>query len=136
MKVQTLFATVILLFLCVSSGYSQKKSSEKPVTKTKLLQMDLADIKGKEVIINRVEIAPGESGPKHYHPDHLFGYVLEGAGTKEYDGEKPIPFSEGEAFYEIPNRTIIIRNTSTRKPVVIISFLVKDKNEPGSVKVK
>jgi quercetin dioxygenase-like cupin family protein len=110
-------------------------AGKKPLTRTVLLQQDLTDMKGKEVIISAVEIAPNAKIPKHYHPAHVFGYVLEGSGTIEYEDGTTENLKAGQAFYEIPNRNIIGRNTSTTKPNKAIVFIIKDKGKPAAVNV-
>lgn len=111
-------------------------AGKKPFTRTVLLQQDLNDMNGKEVIISYVEIAPNAKIPKHYHPAHVFGYVLEGSGTIEYEDGTTENLKVGQAFYEIPNRNITGRNTSTTKPNKVIVFIIKDKGKPAAVNVK
>jgi quercetin dioxygenase-like cupin family protein len=111
-------------------------AGKKPFTRTVLLQQDLNDMSGKEVIISYVEIAPNAKIPKHYHPAHVFGYVLEGSGTIEYEDGTTENLKVGHAFYEIPNRNITGRNTSTTKPNKAIVFIIKDKGKPAAVNVK
>jgi hypothetical protein len=43
-----------------------------------LQQMDLTDVPGKEGLMVTVEIAPGESVPKHRHNSDVLVYVLSG----------------------------------------------------------
>jgi quercetin dioxygenase-like cupin family protein len=111
-------------------------AGKKPFTRTVLLQQDLNDMNGKEVIISYVEIAPNAKIPKHYHPAHVFGYVLEGSGTLEYEDGTTVNLKPGEAFYETPNRNLTGRNTNTTKPNKAIVFIIKDKGKPAAVRVK
>jgi quercetin dioxygenase-like cupin family protein len=130
---------LLTLFLGVIAGIAFDQilmAGKKPLTRTVLLQQDLNDMKGKEVIISYVEIAPNAKIPKHYHPAHVFVYVLEGSGTLEYEDGTTENLKVGQAFYEIPNRNITGRNTSTTKPNKAIVFIIKDKGKPAAVNVK
>ena len=135
---QKFLIPVLTLFIGVIVGLAFDTNliaGKKPLTRTVLLRQDLADMKGKEVIISTVEIAPNAKTPEHYHPAHVFAYILEGSGIVEYEGEIPENFQPGQAFYEVPNRNIITTNTSATKPIKAIVFIIKDKDKPGVVNV-
>jgi|GEM_PF-208835 len=103
-----------------------------PIKQTVLLQQDLKDMGDKEVVINLVEIAPGASTPKHFHPGHIFGYILEGKAEVEHDEGKVQVTGPGAVFYEIPNRNMTATNRGKR-PIKAIIFMIKDKNQPPTV---
>ena len=63
---------LVILALCL---LGQTAHGEKVVS---LQQMDLTDVPGKEGLMVTVEIAPGESVPKHRHNSDVLGYVLSG----------------------------------------------------------
>ncbi len=42
-----------------------------------LLQTDVVGMEGKEVVVERFELAPSGSTGKHYHPGHEVAFVLK-----------------------------------------------------------
>ena len=82
---------------------------QEPVKRTTLLKDDLAGIEGKEAHVRITEIAPGATSPKHYHPGHVFRYVLEGSVLFEAEGQPAVTRAAGEAFHEPPNRSTALR---------------------------
>ena len=63
-----------LLILSLMIG-SQVAQGEKV---TPLIQKDFSNIPGKEGLMVTVDIAPGETVPKHRHNSNVFAYVLSG----------------------------------------------------------
>jgi quercetin dioxygenase-like cupin family protein len=72
---------LVILALCM---VGQTAHGEKVVS---LQQKDLTDIPGKEGLMVIVEIAPGESVPKHRHKSDVFVYVLSGTIVTQAQGE-------------------------------------------------
>lgn len=56
-------------------------------TETRLLRTDLAGIDNYELIVSRLETAPGWSHGRHYHAGHEIVYVLEGNGALDTEGK-------------------------------------------------
>ena len=72
---------LVILALCL---LGQTAHGEKVVL---LQQKDLTDIPGKEGLMVTVEIAPGESVPKHRHNSDVFVYVLSGTIVTQVQGQ-------------------------------------------------
>jgi hypothetical protein len=62
-------------------------AQQEPVKRTVLRKTDLAGIDGKEGLVYLIEVAPGATVPKHYHPGHELAYLLEGSLTLEVEGK-------------------------------------------------
>ena len=95
-----------------------------------LQQMDLTDVPGKEGLMVTVEIAPGESVPKHRHNSDVFVYVLSGTIVTQVQGQSAKTLHAGEAFFEAPADIHIdsISVTSDALPTVC-SILAADSDE-------
>jgi quercetin dioxygenase-like cupin family protein len=107
-----------------------------PLKHTVAHSMDLAGLNGKQGAVVAVEYAPGASDKKHYHPGHLFTYVIEGSVVWEVDGKAPVTLNAGDAFYDQPKQVHNHRNASATAPAKFVSFFVEDKGQPRSVPIK
>ena len=125
-----LFALSGTKVLTGSSGNSQLAKE------TPLLTKDLPDEPGKEGLIERVVLSPGEVVPPHRHNADVFAYVLEGSIVTQLMGGKPRTVHAGEVFYESPmDIHIESRNASTTQPATLLVFFVKKKGAPPTVAV-
>ena len=102
-----------------------------------LMQKDLADISGKEVLVLNVEYPPGNADPVHRHNAHGFIYVLEGTIVMQVRGGKEVTLTRGQMFYEGPDDVHTVgRNASSTKPAKLLVFLLKNKGAPVVVPTK
>ena len=93
-----------------------------------ILQKDLADMPGKEMLMITVEYPPGAVESIHRHDAYAFVYVLEGSIVEQVRGGKEVTLSPGQTFYEGPNDVHIVgRNASTTKPAKFVVVMVKKK---------
>lgn len=119
---------LVILALCL---LGQTAHGEKVVL---LQQKDLTDIPGKEGLMVTVEIAPGESVPKHRHNSDVFVYVLSGTIVTQVQGQSAKTVHAGETFFEAPaDIHIDSRNPSKTVPTRLLVFSVKDKGGPPTV---
>jgi quercetin dioxygenase-like cupin family protein len=96
-----------------------------------LMNKDLADIPGKEVIMLSVNYKPGEVETPHKHEAHCFVYVLEGNIVMGVKGGKEQHLGPGQTFYEGPQDIHTIgRNASKTATAKFVVLLLKDKNKP------
>ncbi len=95
---------------------------------TSLLQKDVPEAPGKELLMISVEYPPGSVDPIHRHDAHAFVYVLEGTIVMQVKGGKEVTLTPGQTFYEGPNDIHTVgRNASTTKPAKFIVVLLKKK---------
>jgi quercetin dioxygenase-like cupin family protein len=93
-----------------------------------IMQKDLADLPGKEMLMITVEYPPGTVESVHRHDAHAFLYVLDGTIVEQVRGGKEVTLTPGQTFYEGPNDVHIVgRNASTTKPAKFVVVLVKKK---------
>ena len=91
-----------------------------------IMQQDLADMPGKEMLMIAVEYPPGAVESVHRHDAYAFVYVLEGSIIEQVRGGKEVTLTPGQTFYEGPNDVHIVgRNASTTKPAKFVVVLVK-----------
>src|SRR5215475_2374425 len=65
-----------------------------------VMQKDLADLPGKEMLMITVEYPPGTVESVHRHDAHAFLYVLEGTIVEQVRGGKEVTLTPGQTFYE------------------------------------
>jgi quercetin dioxygenase-like cupin family protein len=93
-----------------------------------LQQHDLG-VPGREVVQARVEIDPGVTSPKHWHPGEEIVYVLEGSLEYQVDGKPPVTLHAGDVLF-IPARTIhAARNVGTVNGAELATYVV-EKGKP------
>ena len=102
-------------------------AEEQKVKFSVLVKTALAGIEGKEVTMVHIERPPGWVGPRHYHPGHVFFYVLEGSIIMDIEGLELTEVKPGEAFHELPNQMTDSRNASATKWLKMVVFLLGDK---------
>jgi len=111
--------------------------AQAPQYQTKqVLQADLTNCPGQEIIVFASTWQPGFRLPLHVHPNgHEVTYVVEGEQTFEMEGGRTQVVKAGEAIYTPPNTPHFGRNATDKisKTVVI---RVKDKDKPVTVEIK
>ena len=130
----------ILLFLLFVIGITNvptgSRANSQVAKETPLMTKDLPDVPGKEGLIERVLLSPGEIVPPHRHNADVFAYVLEGSIITQLMGGKPRTVHAGEVFYESPTDVHVeSRNASTTQPATLLVFFVKKKGAPPTVVV-
>ena len=99
-----------------------------------LMQKELSDIPGKEVLMLTVEWPPSGADPVHRHNADGFIYVLEGSVVMQVKGGQPVTLTAGQTFYEGPQDIHAVgRNASKTQPAKILVLLLKDKGAPAVV---
>ncbi len=107
----------------------------KPVVKN-LLKMPLAGIAGKEANVVLLDVGPGWKIGNHFHPGHVFVYMIQGSVKIEVEGEPTRVLGPGDVLYELPDRNMVANNISSTKGAKFLVFQVGDIGKPLTVKVK
>jgi quercetin dioxygenase-like cupin family protein len=97
------------------------------LTRTDLQQHDLS-VPGREVIQNRVDIAPNAPPIRHWHPGEEIIYVLEGTLEYEIDGQ-PTTVSAGEALMVPAEAVHAVRNVGNGNAAELATYIV-EKGKP------
>jgi len=79
-----------------------------------IMQKDLPDLPGKEMLMITVEYPPGTVEHIHRHNAHAFLYVLEGTIVEQVRGGKEVSLTPGQTFYEGPNDVHTVGRNATR----------------------
>jgi quercetin dioxygenase-like cupin family protein len=133
MKTTRIIAVAVLL---VGSGLALHVTlAQQPGTRRTDLQRHDLSIPGREVIQARVEIDPGVTFPKHWHPGEEIIYVLEGTLEYEVEGKPPTRLKAGEVLF-IPAGTVhSAKNVGSGNGAELGTYVV-EKGKPLVVIVK
>lgn len=104
------------------------------IKRTDLQRHDLS-VPGREVIQARVELDPGLTFAKHWHPGEEIVYVLEGSLEYQVEGKPPVTLEAGDVLF-IPARTIhSARNVGSGRGAELATYVV-EKGKPLVVPVR
>jgi quercetin dioxygenase-like cupin family protein len=93
-----------------------------------IMQKDLSDVPGKEMVMITVDYPPGAVESIHRHDAYAFVYVLDGSIIEQVRGGKEVTLTPGQTFYEGPNDVHTVgRNASNTKPAKFVVVLLKKK---------
>jgi quercetin dioxygenase-like cupin family protein len=116
-----------LLVAAASLGGALAQTAPQPIV-VPLMQKDLTDVPGREMVMLSVEYPPGAVEHIHRHDAYAFVYVLEGTIVEGVRGAKEVTLTPGQTFYEGPNDVHTVgRNASATKPARFVVVLVKKK---------
>jgi quercetin dioxygenase-like cupin family protein len=117
----------LLLATVLPFGGALAQTAPQPIV-APIMQKDLADMPGKEMVMLSVEYPPGAVEHIHRHDAYAFVYVLEGTIVEGVRGGKEVTLTPGQTFYEGPNDVHTVgRNASTTKAAKFVVVLVKKK---------
>jgi len=116
------------LVLACSAQLTQPAHAAPQPTVVPLLQKDIADVPGKEMLMITVDYPPGAVDSIHRHDAYAFVYVLEGSIVMQVRGGKEVTLTPGQTFYEGPDDVHTVgRNASMTKPAKFVVVLLKKK---------
>src|SRR2546428_3420040 len=104
-------------------------------TETRLLRTDLAGIDNYELIVSRLETAPGWSHGRPYHAGPEIVYVLEGNGALVAEGKPEQRLQAGTVSYVPSGRIHAGRNTSRTEAFKLLLFRIHVKSQPISIEL-
>jgi len=133
----TLFRNTAIATLVVAGGLAlQIAQAQLPpgIKRTDLLRNDLS-VPGREVVQARVDIEPGVTSDKHWHPGEELVYVIEGTLEYQVEGKVPVTLKAGEVLY-IPARAVhAAKNVGKDNGAELATYFV-EKGKPLSTIVK
>jgi len=120
-----------VVLACTGQLTQAARSPPEPVV-APIMQKDVADAPGKEMVMLTVDYAPGAVESVHRHDAYAFVYVLEGSIIEQVRGGKEVTLTPGQTFYEGPDDVHTVgRNASTTKPAKFVVVLLKKKGVPA-----
>lgn len=90
-----------------------------------VLQRSAGPVEGQEVLLVKVEIAPGASSGRHSHPGVETGYVVEGEVVMEVEGEPPRRLAPGDSYLVPSGRIHDVRAVGDRPARALATFVVE-----------
>ena len=125
-------AVAVLSFVGMQSVAAHET---KPAVKS-LLKTPLADIAGKEANVVLFDVGPGWKIANHFHPGHVFVYMMKGSIKVEVEGQPTRVIGPGDVLHELPGRSMVAGNVSSTKGAKFLVFQVGDIGKPLTVKVE
>lgn len=135
MKHRNLVLVAAMAAFSLIGTQSSTAQDAEPVI-TGLMNMPLSDIAGKDSNVVLFEVGPGWEIANHFHPGHIFIYVLEGSIKVEVDGMEAQIIGAGEVAYEAPDMNMVASNVSSTEGARFVVFTVGDIGEPVTVYVE
>ena len=121
----------VSLVLACGAQFAQVACAAPHAVVTRLMQKDVAELPGRELLMVSVEYPPGSVDPVHRHDAYALVYVLEGAIVMKLKGGKEVTLTRGQTFYEGPNDVHTVgRNASRTKPAKFVVVFLKKKGAP------
>ena len=110
-----------LMVAAMPFGAAFAQTAPQPIV-TPVMQKDLTNLPGREMLILAVEYPPGTVVHIHRHNAYAFVYVLEGSIIEGVRGGKEVTLTPGQAFYEGPDDVHTVgRNARSTKPAKFAS---------------
>ena len=120
-----------LLFACQianAQDAAPKPTAVDAIKRLQLLRMDYpADAYAS--LIFTIDVVPGGIVARHTHPGIEMGYVLEGEGTLQVEGQAELAMKPGTP-YKVPPGTPHSGKNTGDKPLKIIATFVVEKDKP------
>jgi len=117
-----------LTLVCGAQLLQPVPAAEPQLVVSPVMQKDLPDLPGKEILVITVEYPPGAVEHVHRHDAHAVVYVLEGSIIEGVRGGKEVTLTPGQTFYEGPGDVHTVgRNASKTEPAKFLVVLLKNK---------
>ena len=134
--VRTIGATLVLAGSAQLAAPAHAHAAPQPIV-VPIMQKDVADVPGREMLMLSVEYPPGAVETIHRHDAYAFVYVLEGSVIEQVRGGKEATLTPGQTFYEGPNDVHTVgRNASTTKPAKFLVVMLKKKGADAVLPAK
>ena len=119
-----------LLMAGLATDSLAQTPESKPVTITQLFKRENPEDKDKDIVVQRIELAPTASAAPHVHPGMVTGYVVSGTLEFQVAGKPLLTLHAGDTFFEPPgSKHMIARNPDKSEKTVLIAFVVNPKNQ-------
>lgn len=123
---------VALLMALPTSVFAQgtpAPAAPSPLKRTILQTQTMVTQPTREAITALAELAVGGTAPRHTHGGEEIGYVLEGVGVVEMEGQPPRELKAGDAFIVPPNTPHLVRNVGKVTWKAVSTYLI-EKGQP------
>lgn len=120
MNARALLAGFALALCAASAPHAQP-----PGVQRQVLERAAGPVEGQEVLLVRVEIAPGTATGRHSHPGIETGYVVAGEVVMQIDGEAPRTLVPGDSYLIPAGRIHDVRVAGGRPARALATFVVE-----------
>jgi quercetin dioxygenase-like cupin family protein len=118
-------ARLLLAALALVPCAASAPHAQPPGVQRQVLQRAAGPAEGQEVLLVRVEIAPGAAAGRHSHPGIETGYVVEGEVVMEIEGEAPRTLVPGDTYLVAAGRIHDVRAVGGRPASALATFVVE-----------
>lgn len=127
---RTLFAALLIVLPTSMFAQNAPAASAPSALKRTILQTQTMGTQpNREAITAVAELAVGGAAARHTHGGEEIGYVLEGVGEVEIEGQPPRVLKAGDAFFVPPNTPHLVRNTGKVVWKAVSTYLI-EKGQP------
>jgi quercetin dioxygenase-like cupin family protein len=133
MKTARIMAAVALIVgggLALHMAHAQLAGTKR----TDLQRHDLS-APGREVVQAIVDIDPGITSPKHWHPGEEIIYVLEGSLQYQVEGKPPVTLKAGDVLFIPAGAVHAAKNVGSGRGAELATYVV-EKGKPLAVVVQ
>lgn len=133
MKSSTPLFLVLAVFIASAPAFSLFAEPPAPLRPkvTELMRRIDPDNAEMEIVMVRLELAPGASSLPHMHKGFIAGYVESGRLDFQLEGEPLRELKAGDTFYEAPrSHHLVTRNPDLKERTTVIAFTVQPKGAP------
>ena len=120
---------LVVSMLCLPAA-AQEKGLARPQLLLKEIVEGMPRGEKQEVRVLSANFNPGDKTVFHTHRFPVTVYVLEGAFTLEFEGQKPVTVKAGEAIVEPSNVKMTGYNRSSSEPLRVVIVYVSDLDTP------
>lgn len=114
----------------IVAGVQGAAAHEQKLGVTALLKTPLEGMPGKEANVVLFNVGPGWKTGRHFHPGHVFVYVLSGSVRIDVEGHPSRVIGPGEVLHELPGVNMTANNISASKGARFLVFQVGDEGKP------
>jgi quercetin dioxygenase-like cupin family protein len=118
-------ARALLACLAVALSAASALQAQQTGVRRQVLQRTAGPADGLEVLLVKVEIAPGAAAGRHSHPGIETGYVVEGEVVMEIEGEAPRTLVPGDSYLVPAGRIHDVRAVGGRPARALATFVVE-----------
>jgi quercetin dioxygenase-like cupin family protein len=117
-----------VLFGGTALPWHTAQAQQAGIKRTDLERKDL-NVPGREVVLVRVDFAPGVAFPPHSHPGEEIAYVIEGELEYQLEGKPPVTLKPGEVLF-IPAGTIHSAKNAGSVNAAELAMYIVEKGKP------
>ena len=102
--------------------------AQEGIKRTALERKDLS-VPGREVVLVRVDFAPGVAFPPHNHPGEEIAYVIEGELEYQLEGKPPVTLKPGDVLFIPAGAIHSAKNVGSVNAAELAMYIV-EKGKP------